>query len=165
MGIDHDPVLGGLAYDIVIVADDLLAVVVLALRKDVAHISALDGIVAILVHKGERILEMALVILCGRGGLVVHYQTDTLSVGILVECRKVEIRIWGDEIEHILLLASEPVFPALVPALDEEAVEAVGCCEVDVAAHILIVGAVIAVRGGLGVVRFAQAHCREVVGI
>ena len=51
MGIDHDVVLGRLHDGVVIVVDDGLAVVSLAVRQNMTHIAALHRIVAVLVHQ------------------------------------------------------------------------------------------------------------------
>ena len=62
--IHHDMVLGGSLYDTLIVIVHELAVVILTSRNDVADVSCLNGIIAILVHQVESILHMALVIEC-----------------------------------------------------------------------------------------------------
>jgi hypothetical protein len=62
MSIDHDLMLGSLLQCIKIMIDERLAVVVLAYRKDISYISALDGVIAILVHELESLIDMTLVI-------------------------------------------------------------------------------------------------------
>ena len=62
VSVDHDLVLGSLLDHMHIVVDEGLAVVVLSDREDVAYISALDGVVAIFVHKVEGLVEMTLVV-------------------------------------------------------------------------------------------------------
>ena len=165
MGVDHDVVLGRLDDGIVVMVDDRLAVVILAVRDDLADVAALDGVVAILVHEVVGLLHPALVINGGRGTFMVHDQAHALAVGIGVKGRQVEVRIRGDEVEDVVFLLAVPVFPAFVPAFDQQAVEAVLGGEVDVAADILVVGAVLAVRGGMGIVRDAQLDGRIVIGI
>ena len=49
-----------------------LAVVVLTAGHDVAHIAALDGIVAIVDHEAVGGIEMSLIVAHRRGGFVVH---------------------------------------------------------------------------------------------
>ena len=51
MGIDHDMVLGSLGHGIEVVVDHPLSVVVLTAGDDVAHVAALHGVVAILLHE------------------------------------------------------------------------------------------------------------------
>ena len=65
VGIDHDVVLGGSLDDMLIVIVHKLAVVIFAARDDVADISRLDSVVAILVHQAEGILHVALVVESG----------------------------------------------------------------------------------------------------
>ena len=165
MGIDHDVVLRRLLEGEQVVVDQRLAVVMLAVRDDVAHVAALHGIVAVLVHELVSLLHVALVIDGGRGGFVVHHEADALGMGVLVQARKVEVGIRRDEVEDGVLLMAEPVLPAFVPALDQEGVEAVLRREVDVTAHVLVVRAVTAVRFRGGIVRLAQPHGRIVVRI
>ena len=163
--VDHDVVLGSLGHGIVVVVDHPLAVVVLAAGNDVAHIAALDGVVAVAVHQGVGRVEMALVVAHARRGLVVHHELDALAVGIVVEGLQVEVGVGRDKVKHIVLAVAKPVFPALVPALDEELVEAVGSGKVDVAAHVGIVGAVGVVGLELAVVGDAQFHAVHGIGI
>ena len=77
-------------------------------------------------------------------------------MSISIKARQVEVRIRSHEVEDIILLAAEPVFPALVPAFYQQGVESVLGCEIDVSAHILIVGAVAAVRLGLGIIGLSK---------
>ena len=78
---------------------------------------------------------------------MVHDEADALLVGIGVEGRQVKVGVGGDEVKDEVLLLAVPVFPSFVPALDEESVKAVFGGKVDVAAHVLVVGTVLAVRG------------------
>ena len=78
---------------------------------------------------------------------MVHDEADALLVGIGVEGRQIKIRIRGDEVEDEILLLAVPVFPTFVPALDEQGVKAILGGKVNVAAHILVVGTVPAMRG------------------
>jgi hypothetical protein len=45
-----------------VVVDEGLAVVVLSDREDIAYITALDSVVAILVHEFESLVEVTLVV-------------------------------------------------------------------------------------------------------
>ena len=65
MGIDHDMVLCSLYNGIVIMVDGGLAVMIVSVRDDRAHISALDGIVAVFVHEGVGLLHPMLVVAGG----------------------------------------------------------------------------------------------------
>ena len=62
VGIDHDMVLGSLGDGIEVVVDHPLAVVVLTARDDVAHVAALHGVVAILLHELVGLVHVALVV-------------------------------------------------------------------------------------------------------
>ena len=77
---------------------------------------------------------------------MVHEKFYTLRMCILVERFDVEIRVRSNEIEHVILVAVSPVFPAYVPAFYENLVEAVFRGEVDIAAYILVVCRMLAVR-------------------
>ena len=158
MGIHHNVVLCSLHHGIVIMIDKRLAVVVLSVRDDVSDIAALHCIVAVLVHKVVGSLHMALIVHSRGRTLVVHYEADAFAVGILVKRRKVKIRVRGDKVKHIVLLAAEPVFPAFVPTLYEKSVKAVFCGKVNVHLHIFRVGAVEAVGFRLGIVRDTQLN-------
>ena len=94
-----------------------------------------------------------------------HDEPDTLLVSVFVQCRQVEIRIRSDKVENEIFLLGIPVFPADVPAFDEQGVEAVFSCKIDISAHIFVVGAVSTVRCGVLIVGLTELHRREVVGV
>ena len=119
VSVHHDVVLGSGLDDALIVVVHQLRVVILAARDDVAYVACLHSIVAILVHKVESVLKVSLVVECRRRCLVVHHQTHALRVSILVEIFDVKVGVGRHEVEHIELLMTEPVLPALVPSLDE----------------------------------------------
>ena len=89
---------------------------------------------------------------------MVHHKADALRVSILVESCDIEVRIWGHEIEHIVLVAVRPVFPTFVLSLYEYLVEAVLCSEVDIAANLLVVCRVAAVRSCVLIVSLAELN-------
>ena len=62
VGVDHEAIVGGLLQGIEIVVVHPLAVVVLTAGHDVAHIAALDGIVAIVDHEAVGGIEMSLIV-------------------------------------------------------------------------------------------------------
>ena len=163
--VDHNVVLGGLHDSVMIVIIDRLAVVALAKRDDGAHITALHGIVSVLVHQRVSLLHPMLVVDSGSAALVVHDEADALFVGVFVQCGQVEIGIRCKEVEDELLLFTVPVFPTDIPALDEQSIETIGSGKVDITAHIGIVGTVGAVRSGVNVVGLTELHRREVVGV
>ena len=77
-------------------------------------------------------------------------------MGIGIEGGKVEVRVRGKEVKDIVLVVTVPVFPADVPAFYKDAVKAVFCGEVYVAAYVFIVGTVAA--GGLCVLVVCKAE-------
>ena len=84
---------------------------------------------------------------------------------ILVESLDVEVRIWSHEIEDIVLVAVSPVFPSFVPSFHKHLVEAVLCSEVHIAAYLLVVCRVGAVRSCACIVCNAELYGSEVVGV
>ena len=78
MSVHHDVVLGRLLDAVEIVVVGGLRVMVVASRNDVAHVAALHGIIAILVHQRICSFEMTLIVLCGTARLVVHHQLHDL---------------------------------------------------------------------------------------
>ena len=78
MSVHHDVVLGSLLDAVEIVVVGGLRVMVVASRNDVAHVAALHGIIAILVHQRICCFEMTLIVLCGTARLVVHHQLHAL---------------------------------------------------------------------------------------
>ena len=157
--------LGSCLNDVLIVIVHNLAVVVFASRNDVAHVACLHGVIAILVHQTESILQVALVIESCGGGLVVHHQLHALGVGIVVEHLNVEVGVRSDEVEDVKLLMTEPVFPSFVPSFHQHFLQTVLCSEVDVALHLLVSCAVRAVGLALSVVGNAETNRRQVVGV
>ena len=165
MRVDHDVVLCGLGDATQVVVVHLLREMIVATRYDVAHVTALHGIVAILVHEIVSVLKVTLIVYDAGRSLVVHHELHALAVGILVERLDVEVWIRSEEVEHIVLAVARPVFPTFVPSLYEHLREAVGGREVDILAHLLVGGAMFAVGLRLGVVGETELHRRIVVGI
>ena len=96
---------------------------------------------------------------------MVHHQLHALRVRIFVECLEVEVGIRRNEVEDVILRVPEPVLPTDVPAFDQYLIEAVLRGKVDVAAHLFVVGRMRAVRLHFRIVRDAEVHRRQVVGI
>ena len=132
---------------------------------DVTHIACLDSIVAVLVHQCVSLLDMALVVLGRRTGLVVHQDFHALGVGIVVEHLEVEVWIGCLEVEHIAFPHVCPVFPADIPTLYQYLVESVLGSEVNVSLDLLVVGSMTAIRLHLVPVDVVEFDGREVVGI
>ena len=150
--------LGSLLDAVEIVVVGRLRIMVVASRNDVAHIAALHGIISILVHKRIGCLQMTLVVLCGSARLVVHHQFHALGVGIVVEILYVEVGIRCLEVEHIVLVMTEPVFPSDVPTLYQHLLKSVLGSEVDVTLHVLGVGRMLSVGTALRVVKVLQIY-------
>ncbi len=165
VGVDHDVVLGGLNDGVMVVVVDGLGVVALGEGDDGADIAALHGVVAVLVHQVVCLLHPALVVDSRGAALVVHDKADAFLMGVFVQRRQVEVRIGGEEVEDKVFLLAVPVLPADVPALDEEGVEAVLGGEVDVAAHVGVVGTVGAVGEGMLEIGLAELHGGEFIGV
>ena len=87
-----------------------------------------------------------------------HHELHSLLVRIVIESLDVEIRIWSNEVEYIILIAVRLVFPTFVPSLYKYLIETVLCCEVDVTAHLLVVGRVTSVRSCRRIIGLAELH-------
>ena len=96
---------------------------------------------------------------------MVHDELHAARLGIFVEFFDVEVGIGGDEVENIVLLVAEPVFPTFVPSLDKHGVESVFGGKVDVSLHVGGVGRVFGRSGEFGVVGFAEFHGAHGVGV
>ena len=102
---------------------------------------------------------------------MVHDEADALFVGVFVQSGQVEVRIRCEEVEDELLLLAVPVLPADVPTFYQHLVQSVlgskamGSGEVDVAAHIGVIGAMRAVGLGVFIISLTEFHRWEVVGI
>ncbi len=135
---------------------------VLAIRQELADISALDGIVAMMVHQVISPVDMALIVGDRSRGLMVHHQPYPLGMSILIKPLDVEVGVWGHEVKHIILLFAKPIFPTDIPSLDQKLVHPILRCEIDVAAHIFIVGAMTAMGHSLGIVESREV---EILGV
>ena len=71
---------------------------------------------------------------------MVHDELDTLALGVVTELSHIEVGVGSEEVEYKLLELAEPVFPALVPALDEDSLDVVGGCEINVLLDVLCIG-------------------------
>ena len=165
MGIDHDVVLRSRLYDMLIMIVAELTVMILATRDDVTHITRLHGIVAILIHQVESVLQMPLIVQDGSRSLMMHHQLHTLRVGIVVEHPDIEVGIRGNEVEDIELLVTEPVFPTFIPAFHQHLMQTVPGGEVDVPFHLLVGSTVNAVGLALAIIGDTQTHRRIIIGV
>ena len=165
MGIYHDVIIGSTGYGMLIVIDFQLTVVMLATRNDVAHITALYSIVAIILHQLVSSVHILLIVHHRRRGFMMHNELHSLGMRILIECLDVEIRIWSQEIEYLFLHIATPVFPTDVPSFYQDCIETMGCSKVDVTAHIGIVGRMLARWLGMYIVGSIQLHGRIIMGI
>ena len=165
MGIHHDVMLGCLLDAIEVVVVHRLRIVMVATRDDIAYITRLHGIVAILIHERISFFKIALIVLCARGGLVVHEQLHAFRMSVVVEGFQVEVGIRSLEVEHIALPAVCPVLPSYVPTFHKHLVETVLGCEVDVAAHFLIRRTVAAIGSCLHPVDVVELHGGELIGV
>ena len=96
---------------------------------------------------------------------MVHHESDTLGMGIVIESLDVKIRIRCHEIEDILLVAADPFFPSFVPTFHKHLVEAVLRSEINIAADILICGSMLSVRGHLAVIGHTQLNMSKFVSV
>ena len=135
---------------------------VFATRNDITYITALHGIVAIFVHQIVSSFHVTFVVAERTGSFMVHHQFDAFVVGILVEHFDVEIRVRSYEIEHIVLVIANPVFPTDIPTFNEQLVKTVFRSKVDIAFHVFIVGAVSVVRLCTLIVDAVEVHCVEI---
>ena len=165
MSVDHDLVLCGLIHDMLVMVHDGLAVMVLSLREDPAHIAGLDGIVTVFVHKTQGLLKMTFIIAHRRRCLVVHHKSDALGTGIGVERLDIEVRIWRHEIEYILLAAADPFFPSFVPAFHKHLIEAVLRSEINIATDILIRCTMLSIRGHLAVIGHSKFDMGKLIRV
>ena len=79
-------------------------------------------------------------------------------MSIFVERSDVEIGIRGHEIEHIVFLFAEPVFPSDVPAFDKELIKTVGGSKIYISAYIFVVRSMTSVRFGLRIVECGKVE-------
>ena len=106
------------------------------------HVAGLDHADAVRGVQRHRRVELAFVVLDRAGRFVVADEPHASLARVRGEQRQVEVGIRLGEAE--VLAVRDPVaVPALVPAFDQHAAEAVLRGEVDVALHVGVVGAVL----------------------
>ena len=136
VGIHHYMIVSRLFKGILVVIHHPLVVVVVAFGYDVADITALDCVIAVLLHESVCSVKMPFVVARGSGCLMVHYHLHSLVPCISFYFVYIEVRIRGDKVEHIFLHVAEPVLPAYVPSFHEHSVKAVLRSEINVFLHI-----------------------------
>ena len=148
MGIDHEFIFGSFFGDALVVLGHPLGIVVLAAGDDSAYVAGFDGINSFGNHVGIGGVHAAFVIGDGAGGFVVHDEAEAFGLCVFGEGVDVVVGIWTREIEDIFFPIAEPIFPALVPSFDEDAIEAMLGRKIDVAFHVRGVGAVFSASEG-----------------
>ena len=130
-----------------------LARVILASRHYPSHITGLYSIIAVLIHKVEGAIDLALVISRVGAGLMMHDKLHPARRCVGMQLLDVEVRVGPVEAEQAVPFIGGPVFPTFVPAFHKHASKAVVCGEVYVLFDILRSGPVAAVRLQATVVR------------
>ena len=165
MTVHHNVMLGSLFDHIEIMVVHRLTVMMVTTWNHITHIACLHSIITIFIHQFISLLDMTLIILRRRTGLMMHHQLHTLGMGIVVERLDVEIRIRCDKIEDVALPHICPVLPSYIPAFHQNLIETVLSSEVDIAAHFLIVGSMTAIGLHLCPVNFVQLDAGEFIGV
>ena len=140
--------------------DHTLAVVVFPSGDDVPYIATLDGGITVVDHELVRLLHVTLIVPYRAGSLVVHDELHALALGIITELSDVEVGVRGDEVKYSVLAMTEPILPSDIPSFDQDSIEAVLGCEVDVLLHMLRVGSMLTIGANLGVVGLSDLHVR-----
>ena len=91
---------------------------------------------------------------------MVHDELHALALGVIMELSDVEVGVRGDKVKYSVLAITEPILPSDIPSLDQDSIEAVLGCEVDVLLHMLRVGSVLTIGAYLRVVGLSDLHVR-----
>ena len=86
-------------------------------------------------------------------------------MSIIVQGLDIKVGIRSQEVKDFFLHVTTPVFPADVPALNENLVKAMVGGKVDITAHIGIVGRMTSRRTGTAIVGLSQFYRGIVIGI
>ncbi len=98
---------------------------------------------------------------------MVHDEAEAFGLCVFGEGIDVVVGIWAGEIEDIFFPIAEPVFPALVPTFDEDAVEAMLGRKIDVTFYIGGIGSMFSAGEGpigLSYVHFPP-HANELLSL
>ncbi len=130
MVVDIDVIAGSSLDHLAVVADAVLAAVILFAVHEQVDITCLDIVNAIVIIELERRVELVFVVSGPRCSLMMAYESHTLFGGIV--CNFLDIEI-GIRLGEVKVIVGRPVtFPTDIPALDEDAGDAVLGSEVNV---------------------------------
>lgn len=128
--VDHDPVARRGLHDPLVVAHAVLTSVSLSVAEHAAAVSRLDDSDTELPAEGKGSFQLRFVVLDIAGRLVMGDETYPAGVRMTGYPFQIEIRRRRTEVEI-------PRIPALVPTFGQHRREAVFCCKVHIADHVL----------------------------
>ena len=108
---------------------------------------------------------MTFVVANRRRGFVMHDELHILAFRIIAEPFDVKIGIRRNEIENIVFLMTEPVFPTFIPTFHQNGVKTILGCKVDISLHIFSVGRVFTIARQFRIIGFTQLHTRNGISI
>ena len=131
----------------------------------IADITAFDSVVAIFVHQIIGSLHVTLIVSHRSGCFVVHHQSDTLWMGILIEIFYIEVGIWRYKIKYIIFWLSKPIFPTDIPTFDQNLIKSMFGGKINISSDIVGVGRMLSVTFSFGVVEAIKFHRRKIICI
>ena len=165
VSIHHNLVVCCFLHRIQIMIIHPLSVMVLATGNNIADITALYRVIAVIHHKLISFIHMTFVVTGWCGSFVVHHHFDTFACGITMNLFYVEIGIRSDEIEYIIFAVTEPVFPTFVPSFYQYCIKTVGGSEIDITFYVSGVSGMFAVRFGFWIICFTQFYTSQLIGV
>lgn len=147
MRIDHEVMGCCTLHYVKIVVRHPLSVMVFGTRDEGSDIACFDSWIVVAVHIPKSVFHLAFVVDHGRSRLMVHDERDAALARIGRELGNVEVGIGAGETIDMLFVACPIVFPAFVPAFDEDGIEAMASGKIDVIFDMCGVGAVMSVGG------------------
>ena len=142
-----------------------LSVMMFATRNDIADISTLHSIVAVIYHKLICRIQMTFIVTNRSGCLVMHHQLYSFWLRICIQHFQIEIRIRCNEIKYIIFWFAEPIFPTFVPSFYQYLIKSMFRSKVNVPFHIIVIRCMASVRFCFWIICFAQFHRVNIVRI
>ena len=136
--------------------------VVFITGDDITYVTGFHGMITIVYHELEGLIQLAFVVGSIGGCFVMHHHLHAFFFGVTLQLFDVEVGIGFVEEELTIFPVRSPVFPTFVPAFYQYSVDAMGGGEVDIFLHMGGIGGVMTIGFQFGIIRNAGLGLVEI---
>ena len=132
---------------------------------NVSHIATLYSIITIFLHEIEGCIEMSFVVTYARRCFMMHHEFNPFAVCIVIQSLDIKVRIRRNKIENIVFPAVSPVLPTYIPSFNENLLESISGCKVNVFLYVFCVRGMPSIRFCLAPINLIKLYRWELIRV